>query len=102
MLRKGLRIITLTNIVSTKTPNKVRYVQGMNEIVGTLYFVLAHDSNEDWAKEAEADTYFLFNSIMVRSTFTFICFDLICSGGVKPTFIYSLKPILCCGVFTTV
>lgn len=37
----------------------------MNEIVGTLYFVLAHDSNEDWAKEAEADTYFLFNSIMV-------------------------------------
>jgi hypothetical protein len=37
----------------------------MNEIVGTLYFVLAHDSNEDWAKEAEADTYFLFNSLMV-------------------------------------
>ena len=28
---------------------QVRYVQGMNEIVGTLYFVLAHDSNEDWA-----------------------------------------------------
>lgn len=37
----------------------------MNEIVGTLYFVLAHDSNEDWANEAEADTYFLFNSLMV-------------------------------------
>jgi hypothetical protein len=37
----------------------------MNEIVGTLYFVLAHDSNEDWANEAEADTYFLFNALMV-------------------------------------
>eukprot|EP00956_Cyclotella_meneghiniana_P005723 scaffold7418_cov77-Cyclotella_meneghiniana.AAC.7 len=51
--------------VWAKLNKGVRYVQGMNEIVGTLYFVLAHDSNEDWAKEAEADTYFLFNSIMV-------------------------------------
>jgi hypothetical protein len=43
----------------------------MNEIVGTLYFVLAHDSNEDWANEAEADTYFLFNSIMVSSSYPY-------------------------------
>ena len=28
----------------------------MNEIVGTLYFVLAHDSNEDWAQEGK-DSY---------------------------------------------
>ena len=55
--------------VWAKLNKGVRYVQGMNEIVGTLYFVLAHDSNEDWANEAEADTYFLFNSIMV-SVFT--------------------------------
>ena len=56
---------------------QVRYVQGMNEIVGTLYFVLAHDSNEDWAKEAEADTYFLFNSIMVSSYAAFRRWTLI-------------------------
>lgn len=44
----------------------------MNEIVGTLYFVLAHDSNEDWAKHAEADTYFLFNSLMVEMRDVFV------------------------------
>ena len=38
----------------------------MNEIVGTMYFVLANDTNEEWAREAEADTYFLFNTLMVE------------------------------------
>lgn len=36
----------------------------MNEIVGTLYYVLANDFNEVWADHAEADTYILFNVIM--------------------------------------
>ena len=36
----------------------------MNEIVGTLYFVLANDFNEEWARHAEADTYFLFEILM--------------------------------------
>jgi len=44
----------------------------MNEIVGTLYFVLAHDSNEDWANQAEPDTYFLFNSLMVEMRDVFV------------------------------
>lgn len=44
----------------------------MNEIVGTLYFVLAHDANQDWANEAEADTYFLFNSLMVEMRDVFV------------------------------
>mmetsp|Transcript_2622 Transcript_2622/g.3877 ORF Transcript_2622/g.3877 Transcript_2622/m.3877 type:complete len:680 (-) Transcript_2622:27-2066(-) len=42
----------------------VRYVQGMNEIVGTIYYVLANDENEQWACEAEADTYYMFNTLM--------------------------------------
>eukprot|EP00546_Thalassionema_frauenfeldii_P004399 CAMPEP_0178913374 /NCGR_PEP_ID=MMETSP0786-20121207/10804_1 /TAXON_ID=186022 /ORGANISM="Thalassionema frauenfeldii, Strain CCMP 1798" /LENGTH=686 /DNA_ID=CAMNT_0020586103 /DNA_START=85 /DNA_END=2146 /DNA_ORIENTATION=+ len=42
----------------------VRYVQGMNEIVGTIYYVLANDESEQWACEAEADTYFMFNTLM--------------------------------------
>eukprot|EP00804_Cyclotella_cryptica_P015503 CCRYP_003552-RA/>CCRYP_003552-RA protein AED:0.03 eAED:0.03 QI:1348/1/1/1/1/1/3/215/607 len=58
--------------VWAKLNKGVRYVQGMNEIVGTLYFVLAHDSNEDWAKEAEADTYFLFNALMVEMRDVFV------------------------------
>ncbi|GMI53033.1 hypothetical protein ScalyP_jg885, partial [Parmales sp. scaly parma] len=37
----------------------IGYVQGMNEIVGTLYYVLASDENEFWRERAESDTYFL-------------------------------------------
>ena len=51
---------------------QVRYVQGMNEIVGTLYFVLANDRNEEWASEAEADVYFLFNTLMVEMRDIFV------------------------------
>ena len=39
-------------------------MQGMNELVGTLYYVLANDFNEEWADHAEADTYILFAIIM--------------------------------------
>lgn len=44
----------------------------MNEIVGTLYFVLANDENVEWACEAEADTYFLFNILMVEMRDIFV------------------------------
>jgi GTPase-activating protein len=44
----------------------------MNEIVGTLYFVLANDEHEEWACEAEADTYFLFNTLMVEMRDIFV------------------------------
>ena len=39
-------------------------MQGMNELVGTLYYVLANDFNDEWADHAEADTYILFAIIM--------------------------------------
>eukprot|EP00751_Fragilariopsis_kerguelensis_P017302 CAMPEP_0170833808 /NCGR_PEP_ID=MMETSP0734-20130129/569_1 /TAXON_ID=186038 /ORGANISM="Fragilariopsis kerguelensis, Strain L26-C5" /LENGTH=406 /DNA_ID=CAMNT_0011200229 /DNA_START=105 /DNA_END=1323 /DNA_ORIENTATION=- len=64
------------------------YVQGMNEIVGTLYYVLATETTKiqpmvvsststssmtkphnfhstDWADYAEADTYYLFHNLML-------------------------------------
>jgi len=54
------------------------YVQGMNEIVGTLYYVLAMEPTRSsgkkignkrqkhnfWADHAEADTYYLFHAMM--------------------------------------
>jgi hypothetical protein len=58
--------------VWAKLNKGVRYVQGMNEIVGTLYYVLAHDSNTEWSNEAEADTYFLFNSLLVEMRDVFV------------------------------
>lgn len=51
---------------------QVRYVQGMNEIVGTIYYVLANDDNEVWACEAEADTYFLFHTLMTEMRDIFV------------------------------
>ena len=44
----------------------------MNEIVGTLYYVLANDYNDLWACEAEADTYFLFNILMAEMRDVFV------------------------------
>lgn len=37
----------------------------MNEIAGTLYYVLANDHNSEWADHAEEDTYFLFHALMM-------------------------------------
>jgi hypothetical protein len=55
------------------TYNKgVRYVQGMNEIVGAIYYVLAKDWKPEWAAHAEADTYFLFATLLADMRDVFI------------------------------
>ena len=46
------------------------YVQGMNEIIGPIYYVLASDSGAssapggDWRQHAEADCFFCFTNLM--------------------------------------
>eukprot|EP00977_Amphora_coffeiformis_P006117 scaffold1323_cov160-Amphora_coffeaeformis.AAC.22 len=55
------------------TYNKgVRYVQGMNEIVGAIYYVMAKDWKQEWAAEAEADTYYLFSTLLAEMRDVFI------------------------------
>jgi len=44
----------------------VRYVQGMNEVLGTIFYVLASDSNEEWGANAEPDAFFCFTNIMAE------------------------------------
>ena len=51
---------------------QIRYVQGRSEIVGTIYYVLANDHNGQWAKAAEADTYYLFNALMMEIRDVFV------------------------------
>ena len=51
-------------------------MQGMNEIVGTIYYVLANDHNSEWAKHAEADTYFLFHTLMMDELKDVFCPDM--------------------------
>jgi len=40
------------------------YVQGMNEIIGPIYYVLASDNRNDWKEHAEADCFFCFTNLM--------------------------------------
>lgn len=40
------------------------YVQGMNEIVGPLYYVFANDPKDNWSDHTEADTFWCFTSLM--------------------------------------
>lgn len=40
------------------------YVQGMNEIIGPIYYVMASDSNMEWREHAEADCFFCFTNLM--------------------------------------
>lgn len=48
------------------------YTQGMNEIVATLYFVLATDGNKEWNRHCEADTFFCFTNLMAEIRDVFI------------------------------
>ncbi|XP_064649444.1 TBC1 domain family member 13-like [Lineus longissimus] len=47
------------------------YVQGMNEIVGPIYYVFSTDTNLEWREHAEADCFFCFTSLMseIRDNF---------------------------------
>ncbi|XP_032088860.1 TBC1 domain family member 13-like [Thamnophis elegans] len=49
----------------------IAYVQGMNEIVGPLYYTFATNPNSTWKEHAEADTFFCFTNLMseIRDNF---------------------------------
>ncbi|KAK2714332.1 hypothetical protein QYM36_008784 [Artemia franciscana] len=40
------------------------YVQGMNEIIGPIYYAFATDPNLQWREHAEADSFFCFTLLM--------------------------------------
>ncbi|KAG0341323.1 hypothetical protein BG004_006066 [Podila humilis] len=44
----------------------VGYVQGMNEILGPLYYLLANDSDESSRAHAEAESFWLFHLMMAH------------------------------------
>ncbi|CAJ0935543.1 unnamed protein product, partial [Mesorhabditis belari] len=50
----------------------VKYVQGMNEVIGPLYYVFASDSDKEWAEFAEADTFYCFQQLMTEIKDNFI------------------------------
>ncbi|KAI6653310.1 TBC1 domain family member 13-like [Oopsacas minuta] len=40
------------------------YVQGMNEIIGPIYYVFGNDPNLEWRQHAEPDTFYCFTNLM--------------------------------------
>lgn len=50
----------------------IGYIQGMNEICGPLYYVMASNTEEEWRVHAEADTYWCFLSLLVEFRDNFI------------------------------
>lgn len=42
----------------------ISYVQGMNELLAPLYFVLANDEDEDHRAHSEADCFYCFTAMM--------------------------------------
>ena len=57
-------LLTRILFIYAKLNPGIKYVQGMNEIAGTLYFCFANDKNELLRKTAEIDTFFCFTLIM--------------------------------------
>ena len=52
--------------IYAKINKGVGYVQGMNEIIGPIYYVFGNDSNVEWRRHAEADTFFCFTNLMTE------------------------------------
>jgi len=59
----------------------IAYVQGMNEILGPIYYVFATDPNESDRQYAEPDAFFCFNNLMSEIRDNFV--PLIDKYGIK-------------------
>lgn len=70
--RQRRQAISRILFVHAKLNPAESYTQGMNEIVATLYFVLATDEREEWRHHCEADTFFCFTNLMAEIRDVFI------------------------------
>ncbi|XP_038601179.1 TBC1 domain family member 13 [Tachyglossus aculeatus] len=70
----------------------IAYVQGMNEIVGPLYYTFANDPNNEGKEHAEADTFFCFTNLMseIRDNFIKSLDDSQCGITYKMERVYSI------------
>ena len=50
--------------IYAKINKGVGYVQGMNEIIGPIYYVFGNDPDIEWRRHCEADTFYCFTNLM--------------------------------------
>src|SRR4051812_21811478 len=62
-LNPGVKYVQVCSTILCVCFTTVTY-QGMNEILGPLYYVLASDSDIEWAAYAEADTFYCFQNLI--------------------------------------
>lgn len=71
------------------------YVQGMNEILGPIYYTFASDPRNEWKEFAEADSFFCFTNLMAEIRDIFIKtldLDAVCGiGSMMASFTSKLK-----------
>uniref|UniRef100_A0A8C2UAI0 TBC1 domain family member 13 n=1 Tax=Coturnix japonica TaxID=93934 RepID=A0A8C2UAI0_COTJA len=83
----------VTNVSSPlkSSPNSLSEYEGMNEIVGPLYYTFATDPNSEWKEHAEADTFFCFTNLMaeIRDNFIKSLDDSQCGITYKMEKVYS-------------
>ncbi|XP_062599064.1 TBC1 domain family member 13-like [Saccostrea cucullata] len=66
----GYSLFTLY-LYANLTPGQ-GYVQGMNEILGPIYYTFASDPRNEWKEFAEADSFFCFTNLMAEIRDIFI------------------------------
>lgn len=66
------KILSTILFIFAKENPVIRYVQGMNDLCGTLYYVFATDESASWREHAEADAYFCFSYLIHENRDLFI------------------------------
>ncbi|KAF7838735.1 TBC1 domain family member 13 [Senna tora] len=83
--RKNREAMKNILLLFAKLNPAIRYVQGMNEILATIYYVFSTDTDKENAANAEADSFFCFVRILSDSVDHF-CQQLDnSSGGILST-----------------
>ena len=59
-IEKNWEVVERLLFVYAKLNQGTKYIQGMNEIIGPIYFVLSQDPDLKWSRHAEADTFYCF------------------------------------------
>ncbi|CBY07642.1 unnamed protein product [Oikopleura dioica] len=70
-VEKNWEVVERLLFVYAKLNQGTKYIQGMNEIIGPIYFVLSQDPDLEWSRNAEADTFYCFTQVMseIRDNF---------------------------------
>ena len=63
-IEKNWEVVERLLFVYAKLNQGTKYIQGMNEIIGPIYFVLSQDPDLNWSRHAEADTFYCFTQGM--------------------------------------